>query len=325
MDKTDPVSLRASRKRKKKGKVRQLLEYGVAASLLPLVRVTPISVIHRMSDLLGNLLFLLMPARRKLAIENLNYALGAERTEGEIKRIALKSCQSFFLTCFEIIKFQDFFRRKDARETLRSLSKELEILLQKARKIHEESGGCIFVSPHLGNWEYLPHVSSVLGIPLVVVARPFSNAYLERLIYSTRADSGQVILPKKNILFMLQKTLRQGKSIGLLPDQSTHQGISVNFFGRKASTTPGPALLSIMYKRPIVVVACCRKKNGADFEGVVSDPIWPGSDESEKREIFRLTEAMNKKMEDIIRQYPEQYFWIHDRWKIRRNRRELLQ
>jgi KDO2-lipid IV(A) lauroyltransferase len=325
MNKTDPASLRASRKRKKKGKVRQLLEYGVAASLLPLIRITPLKIIHLMSNLLGNSLYLFLPARRKLAIENLNYALGAERTEAEIRRIARKSCQSFFMTCLEIIKFQSFFKKEDAREALRGFSQELEALFQKARRIHDESGGCIFVSPHLGNWEYLPHVSSVLGIPLVVVARPFSNIYLERLVYSTRADSGQVILPKKNVLFMLQKTLQQGKSIGLLPDQSTHQGISVNFFGRKASTTPGPALLSIMYKRPIVVVACCRKENGADFEGVVSDPIWPGKYESEKGEIFRLTEAMNKKMEDIIRQYPEQYFWIHDRWKVGRNRRELLQ
>ena len=217
MNKTDLASLRASRKRKKKGKVRQLLEYGVAASLLPLVRVTPAGIIHLMSDLLGNLLFLLMPARRRLAIENLNYALGTERTEDEVKRIARKSCQSFFLTCFEIIKFQDFFKKENAREALRNLSEELEILFQKARRIHEESGGCIFVTPHLGNWEYLPHVSSVLGIPLVVVARPFSNAYLERLVYSARADTGQVILPKKNVLFMLQKTLQQGKSIGLLP------------------------------------------------------------------------------------------------------------
>jgi KDO2-lipid IV(A) lauroyltransferase len=325
MSKTDLASLRASRKRRKKGKARQLAEYGVAASLLPLVRATPLKVIHFASHLLGNLLYLLLPPRRRLAIENLKYALGAERSEDEIRTIARKSCQSFFLTCFEIVKFQDYFKREDAREKLGSLSKELEVLFRKAKKIHEESGGCIFVTPHLGNWEYLPHVSSVLGIPLVVVARPFSNVYLERLVYSTRADSGQVILPKKNILFMLQKTLQQGKSIGLLPDQSTHQGIAVNFFGRKASTTPGPALLSVMYRRPIVVVACCRKKNGYAFEGVVSDPIWPGTYESEKEEIFRLTEAVTRTMEEIIRKYPEQYFWIHDRWKVHRGRKELLQ
>src|SRR5512135_1681482 len=108
MEKTDLAALRASRKRKKKSEVRQLLEYGVAATLLPLVRVTPLMIIHLMSDLFGNLLYYLLPGRRKLAIENLNHALGSEKTEDEIKRIARKSCQSFVLTCFEIIKFQDF-------------------------------------------------------------------------------------------------------------------------------------------------------------------------------------------------------------------------
>ncbi len=325
MEKTDFAALKASRKRKKKGELQQRLEYGVAASLLPLIRIAPLRIIHLVSHFLGNLLFLLLPPRRRLAMGNARHALGTEKTEGEIRKIARKSCQSFFLTCFEIIKFQDFFKKEDAREALRGLSEELEVLFHKAKRIHDESGGCIFVTPHIGNWEYLPHVSSVLGIPLVVVARPFSNVYLEKLIYSTRADSGQVIIPKKNVLFMLQKTLQQGKSLGLLPDQSTHQGISVNFFGRKASTTPVPALLSVMYKRPIVVVACCRKKNGYDFEGVVSDPLWPGTYESEKEEIFHLTEAMNQKMEEIIRTYPEQYFWIHDRWKVHRGRREFLQ
>jgi len=150
------------------------------------------------------------------------------------------------------------------------------------------------------------------------------NEYLERLIYRNRADSGQVIIPKKNALFALQKTLQQGKSIGILPDQSTRQGIGVHFFGRKASTTPAPALLSIMYQRPIVVVACCRKKKGYDFDGVVSDPIWPSPFQSEKEEIFRLTEEMNKTMEAIIRKYPEQYFWIHHRWKTYRSQREFL-
>jgi len=198
------------------------------------------------------------------------------------------------------------------------------MLLQKAKEIHDASGGCIFVTPHIGNWEYLPHVSAVVGIPLVVVARPLSNAYLERLIYSRRTDTGQVIVPKKNALFALQRTLQEGKSIGMLPDQSTRQGVSVDFFGRKASTSPVPAILSILYKRPIVVVACCRKANGKEFEGVVSDPLWPGPFESEKEEILRLTEAMNSQMEAIIRKYPDQYFWIHDRWKIYRSHRGFL-
>jgi KDO2-lipid IV(A) lauroyltransferase len=146
--------------------------------------------------------------------------------------------------------------------------------------------------------------------------------YLERLLYGMRADSGQIIIPKKNAFLMLQRSIRQGKSIGLFPDQSNRQGISVDFFGRKATTTPAPAILSILYKRPIVVVACCRSENGYDFEAIVSDPLWPGPYESERDEIFRLTEEMNRKIEEIVRRYPDQYFWVHNRWKTYSNNRE---
>ena len=323
-NRVEELSGQRKKRRRKKSKARKLLEYGVVRAFLPLPRLIPLKTIHLLGSLLGNLLYYGLPERRKIALQNLQNALGPEKTEQEIKRIARESCKSFLLTCFEIVKYQPFFKADDAREAIKGSSGELEALFQKAKNIHEASGGCIFVTPHLGNWEFLPYVSSLVGIPLVVVVRSMKNEYLERLIYRNRADSGQVIIPKKNALFALQKTLQQGKSIGILPDQSTRQGIGVHFFGRKASTTPAPALLSIMYQKPIVVVACCRKKKGYDFDGVVSDPIWPGPFQSEKEEIFRLTEEMNKTMEAIIRKYPEQYFWIHRRWKTYKSQREFL-
>jgi len=324
MDRSKPESPENTvKRRKKKGKVVQLLEYGTVAILMPLMRIVPLRVIHLLSRLFGNILYIVVARRRTIALENLRNALGSEKTEEELRTLARRSWQSFCLTCLEIVKFHNFFNREDARATLKGYE-ELESLFEKAKRIHEESGGCIFVTPHIGNWELLPHVSAVVGIPLVVVVRPLDNPYLERLIYEERADTGQVIIPKKNALMMLHKTLQQGKSIGMLPDQSIRQGIYVNFFGRKASTTPVPAILSILYKKPIVVVACCRKANGQDFEGVVSDPLWPGTFESEKEEIFRLTEAMNATMETIIRKYPEQYFWTHNRWKTYKSKRELF-
>ncbi len=312
------------RKRKrKKGKATQLLEYGVVSTLLPLIRIIPLRVSHLLSRLIGNILYATVPGRRRIALENLRNAMGPEKTEEEIRTLARRSLQSFCLTCLETVKFHNFFKSENAREMLRQLE-GIEPLFLKAKKTHEETGGCIFVTPPIGNWEFLPHVSAIVGIPLVVVARPLDNLYLERLIYEKRADTGQFIIPKKNALMMLHKTLQQGKSIGLLPDQSIRQGIPVNFFGRKASTTPVPAILSILYKKPIVVVACCRKMGGWGFEGVVSEPLWPGNFESEKEEIFRLTEAMNQTMEGIIRKYPEQYFWSHNRWKTYRSARELF-
>jgi KDO2-lipid IV(A) lauroyltransferase len=276
------------------------------------------------STILGNLLYSLSSKRRNIAIENLRHAFKGEKSEKEIIKIARESCNSFFFTFLEIIKLRHLFNRPDTIKNIRETAEDLDRLFQKAKKIHDESSGCIFVTPHIGNWEVLPHVCSFVGIPLAIVARPLDNEYLETLIFSNRTSSGQVIIPKKNAFFTLQKTLQKGISIGMLPDQSTMKGILIDFFGHKATTTPVPAILAITYNRPIVVAACCRKKGDYRYEGFVSDPIWPGEFTSEKAEIIRITEEMTHNMESIIRKYPEQYLWIHNRWKRYKGKKEFL-
>ncbi len=273
---------------------------------------------------MGNLLYFLVAKRRNIAIKNLHNAFEGKKSEKEIKHIARMSCKAFILTFLEIIKFRSLLARHDSLKRLRDTTEGLDKLFLKAKKIHQESDGCIFVTPHIGNWEILPHVSSIVGIPLAIVVRPLDNVRLEKLIYTNRVASGQFIMPKRNSLFLLQETLRQGKSLGLLPDQSTMKGISVDFFGHKATTTPVPAILAVMYKKPIVVVACCRKLDHYHYEGFVSDPIWPGEYKSEKAEIYRITQAMNSKMEAIIQRYPEQYLWMHNRWKTYKGKKEFL-
>jgi len=310
--------------KRKKNKIVKLTEYSFAWLVFLITRTLPFPAVIMISKALGDLLFYLSKKRRSIAVENLRHALGSEKTNDEIIRIARQSCRSFFLTLLEIIKLRHIFSQPDAMERLRNTTKDLDHLFSKAKKIHDDSGGCIFVTPHMGNWEVLPHVSSFIGIPLAVVARPLDNEYLEKLIFEGRSSSGQVIIPKKNAMFVLQKTLQGGKSIGMLPDQSTMKGISVDFFGRKATTTPVPAILAITYRRPIVVVACCRKMGNYSYEGFVSDPIYPGQYTSEKEEIISITREMTRRMESIIRKYPEQYLWIHNRWKTYKGKKEIF-
>ncbi|MEE8423068.1 MAG: lysophospholipid acyltransferase family protein [Thermodesulfobacteriota bacterium] len=312
------------KKKRKKSKSTQLIEYIAAYTLILFIRALPVKAGHLISGFLGNALYLLIPKRRNIAIKNLTDAYKGEKSEKEISKIARQSCKSFFLTAMEIIKFQTLLTGPDALNNLRTTAEGLDELFRKAKELHEKSKGCIFVTPHIGNWEFLPHACSMMGIPIVVVARPLDNAYLEKLIYEKRALSGQLIIPKRNALFRLQKALNKGHSIGMLPDQSIMKGISVDFFGHAATTTPIPAILAIMYKKPIVVVASCRRKGKYQFEGFVSDPIWPGEYKSEKAEIFRLTEEMNKTMESIIRKYPEQYVWVHNRWKTYAGKKDLM-
>lgn len=264
---------------------------------------------------LGDVLHGALGRRRALAAENLRRAF-PEKDEAEVRGLVRESFRSMVLTLMEMIRLRSFLTDSEAVNALRESSADLDALFAKAREIHDRSGGCIFVTPHIGNWEVLPFVSRVMGIPLVVVGRPLDNPYLQRLLFSSRTESGQLVIPKRNALFVLQRTLSQGKSIGLLPDQSTKKGIVVDFFGRPATTTPLPALLAVTYRRPIVVVACCRKETGSRyFKGYVSDPLWPRPSDSERAEIERLTAEMTRAMEEIIRLHPEQYFWVHNRWK----------
>jgi KDO2-lipid IV(A) lauroyltransferase len=146
---------------------------------------------------------------------------------------------------------------------------------------------------------------------------------LEKVLYRQRQASGQIIIPKTNSMHLLQMALRRGKSVGMLPDQATMHAISVDYLGRKATTTPVPAFLAVRYHRPIVVVACCRRSNDFEYEGIVSDPIWPDPRASKKAEMFRLTERMNREMGELVLQFPEQYLWMHNRWKQYRYKKEM--
>ncbi len=318
-----PSVARLVRPRNHKGKPLQILEYLGVCGLVLLSRMLPLKAGHRISALVGNLIYYLVPARRKVALENVRHAFPEAPRERDIRTIARRSCHSFVASLFETIKLRALLDHPEGPERARQAADGFDLLLKKAREIHTESGGCIFVTPHLGNWEFLPFIGVLAGIPLVVVVRPLDNEYLERLLYGFRAGSGQIIVPKANSMLFLRRALRQGKSIGMLPDQRTIRAISVEYFGRKATTTPVPALLALQYRRPIVVVACCRRSRDFQYEGFVSDPIWPQTDGTEEAEIPRLTREMNRAMEAIVRRYPEQYLWMHNRWKSYRTNKDL--
>ncbi len=311
-------------KRLKKTAPFKVLEFSIVYLIVSASGFIPLRIMKVMSHFFGDVLFFISSKRRNLAIDNLSRAFGNEKSDKEIKYIARESCRQFFFTYLEIIKYRHLFKNPDGMNSFRQKTKNIYELFKKAREIHDQSGGCIFVTPHLGNWEVLPHVSAYVGIPLAVIARPLDNEYLEKLIYADRTSTGQILIPRKNALSSLQQTLRSGNSIGILPDQSTMKGIVIDFFGRPATTTPVPALLSIKYNRPIVVVACCRKNGLNQYEGFVSDPISPGNYENKKEEIFRISKEMNLQMENIIRSYPEQYLWMHNRWKTYKGKRAIF-
>ncbi len=309
-----PGALKMGKKRK--GKTFQIVEYLAFYTAVAIARSLPLRALRVICGFLGYALYAAIPRRRKIALQNIKIAFGDKMSEKEIRELARLSCKAFFLTAAEMIKSP--FRLEGAQiiGDRRYKTEHLEHVFQKAKMIHDESGGCIFVTPHLGNWEMLPYVSALIGIPLAIVIRPLDNPYLERAILSGRISSGQFMIPKINAMLSLKRMLRKGRSVGILPDQKTSRGLRVKFFGETATVTPIPAMLAIMHGRPVVVVAACRTNDPYFFEGFISDPIWPDPHNVDERsEILRITREINLKMEEIIRRFPEQYLWMHNRWK----------
>jgi KDO2-lipid IV(A) lauroyltransferase len=304
------------RRSKEKSLLRQYIEFYLAYSFLTLIRWIPYGICKLFSALLGEAVFWLLPRRRRIALTNLEIAF-PEMSESERRRVARASCRSFILTGFESVKYIYRSRVEDSEREMRRLVKGVEAVLDRARKVHEEAGGCIFVIPHLGNWEYLSHASAAAEIPVTIVVRPLDNPRLEKHLFEMRASSGQEILAKRNSLFHLRTALRKGRSVGLLADQHAGmKGIDVPFFGKPASTTTGPGALAVSFGRPVMLVACLRSKDGDGYEGLLSEPSWPDQQAESVKEIERITIAVNREIEKFVRERPEQYLWIHDRWKL---------
>jgi KDO2-lipid IV(A) lauroyltransferase len=182
-------------------------------------------------------------------------------------------------------------------------------------RIVDEGKPILFVSGHFGNWEIMPIAAAQYGVEGGIVYRPVNNPYVDRWIVRQRAKNG----PKDQITKGAQGTrriftlLRGGKSIFLLVDQKTDEGVPAPFFGRAAMTTPAPAALALKLGTTIVPISNERLK-GARFRMTIHEPITFQPSGDHDTDVLALTTRINAVMEDCVRYRPSQWLWIHRRW-----------
>ena len=174
----------------------------------------------------------------------------------------------------------------------------------------------VFVSGHFGNFELTSFVMGLFGFPTYAIARRLDNAFLDRYVNSFRSSNGQFILPKDGSAAQVDAVLRAGGVIALLGDQSAGaKGCWVDFLGRPASCHKAVALLTLVSGAPLVVGYGRRVGGPLQFElgtAGVADPQIPSVDLSG---VKPLTQWYNRVLESIILVSPEQYWWVHRRWK----------
>lgn len=182
----------------------------------------------------------------------------------------------------------------------------------------------IVVTGHCGNWELAGHMLAVLGYPCVALARPIDNPLVNQYLLKVREARGTRIVTKWGATPILQETLASGGRVGFIADQNAGtRGMFVPFFGRLASSYKSIGLLAMRYRVPIIVAGVMRIGEQFRFRVYCEDSFGPEDWDAQPDPLFYITARFNRGLENMIRKHPEQYLWLHRRWKSRpRHERE---
>jgi KDO2-lipid IV(A) lauroyltransferase len=176
----------------------------------------------------------------------------------------------------------------------------------------------IFITGHCGNWELLGYALAVIGYPLYALARPLDNPLLNRWVLGIREARGMRIITKWGATPVLQDVLRSGGRVAFIADQNAgDQGLFVPFFGRLASSYKSIGLLAMRYDVPIVAGFARRIEGRFEYELSTTDVIRPEDWADQADPLFYITARFNRALELMVRSAPEQYLWVHRRWKSR--------
>lgn len=260
-----------------------------------------------MGILMGKLFWKLIPKYRKnVSLQNILRA-GITKNVEEAKEISKASAQRFGPMCVSMFRFPLLDKEK-ASEYVEIEGKEYLDELVKNKK------GCILATGHSGNWEMLGAVLALYGYPLLSVAMKQSNSGFDKFLVEYRSLTGQKIEYKTGVRDMYRR-LNEGYFIALLCDQDPGKtGILSEFFGIPTLTATGPAHLSLLCDAPIVSIMIHQEKENK-YKVKIWEPIKAEKALNKKEAIQKLTNVVNKRLEEWIRKYPKEWFWLHRRWK----------
>ncbi len=259
--------------------------------------------------ILGLLLYHVWRQRREIALENVRMACASGMITGQPEEIVRRSFEELGRSVVEIVKIF-YGLGKGIINSVRFTG------LENLEKCKSKERGIIFITGHCGNWELLAIATSLRINPISVVARRLNNPYLNRLIERIRSRYGNKVIYKKGALKEIIRTLRQNGSVGILMDQAVlpEEGILIDFLGRPAWTTKMPVLIARKTGSPILPVFI-RRKGREQVVTIYPEVMLSSNNSSDETALEENMRILNSYIEDYIKDNPEQWLWIHRRWK----------
>ena len=295
----------------------------VRAVVCVLHTVTP-RVAFWIGDQIAWLIYRFVPSRRRVALENLAAAYPELAADpGRADRLVRAMYRHFVRAAVEALLMARKFHVGNWRafvDLYPAVGLPEAMLSDRA---------ALFVTAHFGNWEMAGFATGAMGFKTFAIARVLDNPYLERFVLRLRQSTGQTIIAKKDDFDRLTAVLAAGGKVSTLADQDAgSRGVFVDFFGRPASTHKAIALMAIEYDAPVVVVGVPRVgragratlrppvgMEGTFYAVEVEEVIDPRGYAGRADAVRAITGRYTAALERLVRRHPEQYFWLHRRWK----------
>lgn len=271
-----------------------------------LVSRLPKKLRRGIGTVLGIICWQIVPRKRKImAINNIMISLSVD--ESQARNIAKRSTTRFGNMFLEVLCLPNINKDNIANYVQLEGSEYLTEALSHGK-------GVVLATAHCGNWELGGAALAIHGFPLISVAQKQTNVQMDRFINEYRTGTGMQVVYKTGVRDMI-KLLGAGKIIGLLMDQdANHDGVMVNFFGRLASTPQGAAALARLKDTPIIPSFITENKDGT-HKAILHPPVWVDKTGDREHDILVTTQQLTSIIEQHIRTYPHEWFWLHNRWK----------
>ncbi|MCP4379076.1 MAG: lysophospholipid acyltransferase family protein, partial [bacterium] len=265
---------------------------------------------YALARMVGKLMYRFDKRHRKIAIEQIRRSF-PDWSEKKVHRTARASICNMVCMGLELLLTPRIIRPETWRRhiRLRNMENVVSTLISRDRPM-------LLVTGHFGNWELAGYFSATIGLSFSSVARRIDNPYINDLIFGVRERTGQRMIYKQGAAEQIEKAFDSNEAVSIVCDQDAGaRGIFVDYFDRPASTFKSIGLLAMQYDAPIAVICCRRLEGQFNFEIFNQRMIEP-SEWSDKDDPLRwITQQYTSALEQAVRTQPEQYFWVHRRWK----------
>jgi Kdo2-lipid IVA lauroyltransferase/acyltransferase len=286
------------------------VEYGLLRGSLAVLHHLPFGLALWLARRLGDLAFDVVRLRRRVTLDNLRRVFGDERSERDLARVARTCYRNFAMTAVELGLCAH--RPPDELEK-RVVVDHAECIAAAAA----DGRGIVYLTAHFGNWELLGARIGRIDRRLHAVAGDQKNLLVDRFLRRLRERLGIGVIPMATAARDTLRVLREGGSVALVADQDAgRSGVFVDFLGYPAACHLAPLRFAYRTGAPVIIGFCRRTGPGA-LRGELHGPILPDLSRPEDEEALRLLRLYNETLERAVRAEPEQWLWMHRRWKTR--------